>query len=374
MKKVPITKKINVPRKKSTSFQRIMAIAKIGIISTIRIPTSLFFNFVFPFIFITIFGILNWDNISYPVGIRPNSTNNPVVTSLEKVKSLKIEKKLNNNELNAKLKKGEILVVLTVTQNKTQPYYTVLVEKSGASIQSAETASVIIDKVLGEINEPSVAKAKIVQTETKIIAGHKFKAIDQVLPGQLAFALIMNAMFGMAFTFITLKKQLVIKRIFATATTKFDILAGETITRLAIATLQALLILTVGHYVFGYTLINGISSFLAMMALSIIGISAFLPMGFLATSICTSEDSIAAVANLIMMPQMFLSGAFFSLDAFPQAVQKVANVLPMTILNKAFQKIAFEGVALADVRILILEIMAWAVAIYLVDIKLFKWE
>jgi ABC-2 type transport system permease protein len=46
----------------------------------------------------------------------------------------------------------------------------------------------------------------------------------------------------------------------------------------------------------------------------------------------------------------------------------------MTFLNEAFKKVAFEGAGLDAVLPNIGALVLWGVAIYIVDIFLFKWE
>lgn len=183
-----------------------------------------------------------------------------------------------------------------------------------------------------------------------------------------------NALFGIAFTLVSLKKELVIKRMFATPVSKTTLMLSEVGSRVIIAMIQTLIIVLVGHFAFNFTLANGFITLLSIMALSFVGIITFVSFGIFAASISKSEDSISPIANIIMMPQLFLSGAFFAIEAFPDFLQPIARILPMTYLNDAFKKVAFEGVALSETFPMMLGLLIWAVVVYLIDIKLFKWE
>jgi hypothetical protein len=46
----------------------------------------------------------------------------------------------------------------------------------------------------------------------------------------------------------------------------------------------------------------------------------------------------------------------------------------MTLLNDAFQTVAFEGAALSQTLPEIGGLLVWAVVLFIIDIKLFKWE
>jgi len=135
-----------------------------------------------------------------------------------------------------------------------------------------------------------------------------------------------------------------------------------------------LIILLVGYFAFKFTLANGVITVLSILALSFIGMVTFIAFGLLIPSLAKTEDAVTPLAQLIMMPQLFLSGAFFPIDAFPAFLQPIAKIMPMTFLNEAFTKVAFEGAPLSDTLPQILGLLVWDVVIYLLVIRLFKWE
>ncbi len=59
--------------KKPNNLRALLGLTKASIISTLRSPTALFFNFFFPFIFIIIFGLLSQGEMVFDVGIRNES-------------------------------------------------------------------------------------------------------------------------------------------------------------------------------------------------------------------------------------------------------------------------------------------------------------
>ena len=52
--------------------------------------------------------------------------------------------------------------------------------------------------------------------------------------------------------------------------------------------------------------------------------------------------------NLVMLPMWILSGVFFSSERFPEAVQPLINLLPLTALNQLLRGIMLEGQSLAE--------------------------
>jgi ABC-2 type transport system permease protein len=140
------------------------------------------------------------------------------------------------------------------------------------------------------------------------------------------------------------------------------------------AVLQTTVIILIGHFVFEFTLVNGLLTYLSMLTLAVFGLIVFMGFGFVIASLAKDENAASPIANLVTLPQMFLSGAFFSIEAFPAVIQPIAHILPMTFLNEAMRKVAFEGSTLLDVGPQLLGLTIWGIIVYVVAIKFFRWE
>jgi ABC-2 type transport system permease protein len=218
-------------------------------------------------------------------------------------------------------------------------------------------------------NAPSIASVH----ETTI-TGREYKYIDFILPGMLGFSLLSSGVFGTAFVFLSLRLTLVIKRFFATPVKRYSIVLGEAIARMVFALAGALFIIAIGHYAFGFTLVHGFITVINMLILSALGLIIFMGFGFIISGVAKNESTVPPFSNIITLPQFLLSGTFFSTAAFPKALRVVSDVLPLTHLNNAMRKVAFEGAGLGDVTHQLLILAAWFVGIYIVAVKTFKWE
>ena len=370
--------------KKPRQFVAFLAMTKASVLMSLRNPTSLFFNFLFPFIFITIFGLLNWENAKFDLVVKPNSIKTGIVyEALQKVDALNLVTDKSDEQIQEGLKKGQVAVALDVQETGivniapgvTMPVYDVHLDSSAGAPQAAGSITSIVNAVVGQINASVSQNApKIVNETNTVVEGRKYQQIDFILPGQLAFALLSNALFGISFTLMMFKKNLILKRYFATPVRKFNILGAEVLSKTLIAILQSAIIIAAGYFLFHFTLANGWITVLSMLVLSLVGIIVFLAFGLLATSIAKNDDSLTPITQLFMMPQLFLSGAFFPIENFPKFIQPIAHVFPMTLLNEAFKKVAFEGVALSTTLPQIGGLLAWGVGIYILVLILFKWE
>ncbi|MEY2586495.1 MAG: hypothetical protein RLY11_344, partial [Bacteroidota bacterium] len=188
------------------------------------------------------------------------------------------------------------------------------------------------------------------------------------------FSLLSAGVFGVAFIFFNLRQSLVLKRFFATPIKRTYIVFGEGLGRIAFQMITAVVILTFGHFVFQLTLINGIVTFLELMILSLIGLIIFMGFGFVVSGLATSESTIPPFANLVTLPQFLLAGTFFPIENFPNWLQPICQLLPLTHLNQAMRNVAFEGAHLSDCYPQLQILFIWGVVVYALAIKVFKWE
>jgi len=180
--------------------------------------------------------------------------------------------------------------------------------------------------------------------------------------------------FGVAFVFFNLRQTLVIKRFFATPIQRPYIILGEGIARIAFALLGAVFIIGIGHFAFDFTLVHGAITFINMLILSVLGLIVFMGFGFIVSGLAKNESTIPPFANMITLPQFLLSGTFFPITVFPTWLQPICKVLPLTYLNEAMRKVAFEGASLAEVSSNILILGIWGVGVYVIASRVFKWE
>jgi ABC-2 type transport system permease protein len=100
----------------------------------------------------------------------------------------------------------------------------------------------------------------------------------------------------------------------------------------------------------------------------------FLTFGFALAGWATSDNQVAPIANLITLPQLFLSGVFFSRDAAPAVIRPLTDLLPLTFLNDALREVSTEGATLVDVSGDVLGMIAWTIVGFFVALRLFRFQ
>ena len=362
-------------------FRAMLSITRGSLRSIFRSPSAVVFSFAFPLIFIVVFGFISNGGFKLDVGTASTcDTSNILYHKIASNPTIRITTNETDVELLRDLNKGRLDGILDIRPNTTGsgPYLTVNVKTSESSRNTPillNTLQSIIDRgSLAVLLQQNPSMTKIAEIKEEQQPGREYKAIDFILPGMLGFSLLSTGVFGTAFTFLSLRQTLVLKRFFATPIRRPYIVLGEGLSRVLFSLLTSSVILVLGYFAFGFTLVHGLLTFLDLLLLSFLGLFVFMGFGFVVSGIAKNETAVPPIANLITLPQFLLAGTFFSTDAFPKWLQPITKILPLTYLNDAMRKVAFEGLRLVDVWQDLLILGIWGVVIYFIAVKVFRWE
>lgn len=368
---------LNRRYKKPQQLRAYLSLAWYSFRAQTRNPATFAFGFIFPVVFISIFGLIGNSNTKLTIGI-PNSTDpaNPVISVLEKQSAFVTVDKEDPQTLQTKLMQGKIDGVVRVEQGRsTQNPATIHVTTSQANPQTAASVSQLIQGIIDKANlQIAGVTNPPIRYQQDTVSGRQFRYIDFALPGQIGFSLLSTAIFGTVFGLIYLKKAGVLKRMFAMPTQPLTILLAQGTSRLFMALLQTILILGIGILVFKFYLPFGWLTFIELLILSAIGLVAFLGFGYFMAGLANDENSAGPLVNLITLPQFLLSGTFFPTSNLPNWVQPIANNLPLSYFNQAVRKITTESGQLSDTIPYLIGLLIWGAVMYILAAKTFRWE
>ncbi len=357
-----------------------MAITRGSLRATFRSPSAVIFSIAFPLIFILVFGFIGGSGkVSVNVAFDSHSdTVNPIYPIIKSIAGIHVVVK-SPEEIREDLEKGRLTAVINIEKSglENPPYKISLLSSEAVSPQNIQVLQSILNAVIAGINQRTYANTPtvaMVNSAVQKIPGRVYRTIDFILPGQLGFSLLSSGVFGVAFLFFNLRQQLVLKRFYATPIRRSYIVLGEAISRVLFQMFTAIIIIGVGAFLFRFTLVHGMRTFLEIMLLSFVALLLFMGFGFIVSSVAKNESTIPPFANLITLPQFLLAGTFFSIDAFPSWLQPLCKILPLTHFNNAMRNIAFEGASLASCWRELGILGIWAVLVYAIAFKTFKWE
>ena len=354
------------------------ALIRASLQAILKSPSAIIFTIAFPLIFILVFGFIgNGSGFHITVADAPGAdTTSRLYAILHQVPALKWSAS-DTGGVSKMLRQGDIVATIAIQQQPagTSPEYKILLNAASTQIDKAQQLKNILAGIIQQ-QDPEIQKrqAEMVKIDMHISEVRDYKTIDFILPGQLSFSLLASGVFGTAFVFFNLRQTLVLKRFFATPVRKEVIVISEGIARMLFQLVGAIIIISVGYFAFGYTLYHGWVTFLEMLMMCAISLLVFMGFGFIISGIAKSESAIPPFSNLITLPQFLLAGTFFAIDNFPKWLQPFCRALPLTYLNDALRRIAFEGAGFWDVRTDILVLLLWGVVVYAIAGRAFKWE
>ena len=111
----------------------------------------------------------------------------------------------------------------------------------------------------------------------------------------------------------------------------------------------------------------------SVAVLVVLGALAFSALGLAGAALVHSDTAAVAVLNGIYLPMTFLSGSFFSPDAFPEFLQRIGALLPLTYYIQVARDVMLQGEPLWDHLPGLAVVAAWGAAGALVALRRFSW-
>jgi ABC-2 type transport system permease protein len=339
-----------------------------------RQKEAIIWSIIFPVFMMTLFGFAKFGGIGRVdcgvVNVAGNS-GAKLVESLKSVSSLRVREGSEAQEL-AELQKGERSVVLLIPAGfDTSAARSLRLLTNDAKPQEAQLGALIIQRILDESIFERISVPNRIRVVSVQMKGRNLTYIDFLVPGILSMAIMQMGIFGVAFSFVSLKKRGILRRLRVTPINPNDFILAQVVTRLLLVMLQIIVMVAIGVFAFGLHFEGSVWN---MFILGMLGAIVFLAIGFALAGVSKSEDQVAPLANVVSLPMMALSGIFFSRAALPGFVHTVTDFFPLTYLADGMRSIAIDGATLANVVPQIVGLLVWCIISCFLAIKMFRWE
>jgi ABC-2 type transport system permease protein len=346
-----------------------------------RNRTGLFFTFFFPIVLVSVFGLLSNGSGKGNIKISltdyaNNQLSHSYVDAVKKVDAFKITE-TSEGDAQDKLGKGKIdlEVVIpkdfgTFNQGRPEPANVLTYYNQGRP-GNGQSASLILGQIASGFNNQLTHTPTIVGLKSTGVKTNDLGYIDFVLPGILAMTIMQLGIFSVAFGFISFKTSGALRRIQATPINAGNFLVAQSFTRYIVGLLQVVLLAGMGLLFFNLHLIGSLWDLFVVVTL---GTVVFLAMGFAVAGKAKDENQAAPLAQLLQLPQLFLSGIFFPRDDFPHWLKVVTDYMPLTYLSDAMRAIFNEGTGLLALKTDLIGLVVWGVISYIIADRVFSWE
>lgn len=194
--------------------------------------------------------------------------------------------------------------------------------------------------------------------------------IDFLIPGLLGLNLMGTGMWGMGWAVVDARRRKLMKRLVASPMRRSQYLLSFVAARLVLLAPEVGLLVGFGVLVFDVPVRGSLAS---LALASVVGAMCFAGLGLLTACRAQTVETVSGLMNLIQMPMWVLSGVFFSVANFPEAMQPFIAVLPLTALNDVLRGIMIEGAPLAALGAPLGITAAWGAVSFAVALRLFRW-
>ena len=324
----------------------------------LREPEALFWVFVFPIILAAGLGLAFRNRPPEVLQIGAVTTN--------LAQHLKTEKLLDVREFTPEtgqraLRDGKVALLAQPGPNGSVVY------EYDDTNPEGRTARMLADRAV----QRAAGRLDPVGSGDRIMREPGSRYIDFLIPGLLGMNLMGSAIWGMGFTIVDARRKKLIKRLVATPMPRHYYLLSFALSRLLMLVVEVGVLLGFGAWVFKVP-VRG--SLLDIAVLCVVSSLAFGAIGLLIASRAQTIEAASGLMNVVMMPMWILSGVFFSAQRFPDILQPVIKVLPLTAVIDALRANMLQGVSFVQLAPQLGILGGWTIVCFAVALKIFRWR
>lgn len=327
-----------------------------------REPEAIFWVFLFPVLLTAGLGIAfrTRPPERTPVAlVAHGSSDSTLARALADADGLKL-RVLSDSAAAQALRTGDVALVAVPMGDSIQYRY-------DPERPDARTARLLVDEAV----QRAAGRADPVASSDRTVRETGARYVDFVVPGLLGMNLMGSGMWGIGFAVVDARRKHLLKRLVATPMSRSQYLASFVLSRLTFLVVEVVLLLGFAALVFGVP-VRG--SLLLLAAICLVAALTFSSLGLLVASRPRTVEGVSGLMNLVMVPMWILSGVFFSARRFPDLVQPLISILPLTAIIDALRAVMLQGASLAQLAPQLGVLTGWLVVCFALALRLFRWR
>ena len=204
------------------------------------------------------------------------------------------------------------------------------------------------------------------------VGPNNVKASTYYVPGISALAVIAGSFVNLVISITAQRESGVLKRRRATPVPAWVLIAGRTLTAIAVSLTVMFVVLLIGRFAYGVKLPS--STIPGVIVTAVVGAITFCCLAYALATVIHSADAAQPMVQAIMLPLYFISGVFIPNVNLPSWLRHVAQVFPVQHLADGLHH-AFDpathgtGIVWTDLGVLAL----WAAAGLAIALTRFSW-
>jgi ABC-2 type transport system permease protein len=336
----------------------------------IRDRIALFFTILFPLLFLVLFGAIFTDNGPSPIEVRqvgavPLLDQLPPDAREQIGRILEIQRTDDRPAAIQEVRDGDIAAAIEQQGDR------IIVHYSAASAVTSGTVLSVLNSLIQQANLAAAGATPRFELEAQQVEDDSLQAIQYVTPGILGWAIASSGVFGAAFTLVQWRQKKLLRRLRLSPVGTPAIVTARVAVSMGLALLQTAIFLGLATAFFGLTL----SAYWWMsIPVVLVGTLAFLAIGLVAGAVAKTAEAANLIANLVVLPMAFLSGAFIPLEFSPKWIQTIANIFPLKHLVTAMQDVMVRGKGPLSVLPEMGILLAFAAVLTTIALFAFRWD
>jgi ABC-2 type transport system permease protein len=335
---------------------------------------SIFFSLFFPVIFMTVFGFVNNNEPEQiPLGVVSAGSDDSAMQlmgQLERLPAFDIHSGTEQG-LRQRLQDGDLSAVLLLPEriDPTGTELRLLVD--AADVQTLALLNPLLERALLQIERELRDTRPLFTLAIEDVQARSQNYLAFLLPGLLAFTLMQLSIAGSGFNIVEYRRKGILKRLFVTPIRPRDFIAAIVVARTLIVLVQLTVLILFAVFILDIAILGSYPSLYLVILFATL---TFLCLGFTLGSLAKTQQAAVAIGNIIIFPQVFLSGVFYPIESMPALIQPLATVLPLSFVTTAMRGIANDGATLLDLSGSLTGVAVWLVIAFMLATRLFVWK
>jgi ABC-2 type transport system permease protein len=192
-----------------------------------------------------------------------------------------------------------------------------------------------------------------------------------LLAGMLGYGAASTTFAGLALLLVIRRESGVLKRLRTTPLSSATYISAVLASIILIFMLEAGILVALGRIAFDVPLPDSI---LSLVIVLLLGAASFAALGIALAAMIRSAEGSSAVVNALYLPISFISGAFFSQDAFPEVLRVLGEILPLSHLIVLCRDVMIHGDRVWNQLDDVAVVAVWGIAGLIVAFRRFRWE
>ncbi|MEM2940009.1 MAG: ABC transporter permease [Thermoproteota archaeon] len=373
--------------------QRVLAIVRKEAKKTVREPEILFIIFLFPVVFMLIFGTFfggsGGEQPVYEVGVVNMDEGNAsqiLLTVLSKTGLLSPKLYGDNKTAQDELSQGKVKAVIVIPSDFSLSLAsynaapknpgrwvntTITLHLDKGSLVATQVVPPVLQQALGAVagidervplNPFHMKVASLVEAET-------LSTFEFMAPGMFTFASIYILMI-VAQAFIKDRENGMMKRIRTTPITPTEFMMGQVFSYMLIAFVQAALVFA-AIYLLGFRPSVGVATYSFAFAILMVFSLSNVGFGLIAATLAKSSGAATGISFIFLLPQLFL-GTFVGMT-FSSTAQIACRFVPSYYVTDALASLFLRGASILSPAILLdlAVVFVFSLAVLIVGIFLY---